>query len=215
MNNETILMPSRQTEVCAAFAEWYGKQEKKKEAMNGIGRTANMADLYIRGVRYPPASALAVLWSETKDTRFLFTREEKTRRIKVLGKRCHGTPTDDEWPDLDNVSDTEPKKEKKKKEPPPNKHRQKDPPKEKPPGIPDLLDRLKGLTDEIQKLADLPGGDPVREVARHALRDPAMRLFRVATALKLKFPEEFTDLLEQLDMAGQIFGENNGKEKRR
>lgn len=67
-----------------------------------------------------------------------------------------------------------------------------------------IAEQITKLAHELQILADLPGGDRKREKARASLATPAMKLFKAAQVLQLKFPEAFEDLLKQLNFATQI-----------
>lgn len=183
------LAQERKREICAAFAEFYEKipRNGRGKLLAEGGKPAQLGYAYKNGVLLPPPSVLAACYERTLDTRFLFTSEEKAEYQRIVGGIL---PDQKRWPDRASAED-------------------------KPDEIPDVpaLERhFVDLTNQIRRLGRLPAKHLEREKARRLLAKPAMQLYSVATELGLEFPEEFRDLLKQLDFAANL---NPGAKKRR
>lgn len=180
----------RKAEICRAFAELYDSipRNKRGELLASGKALAQYGFAFKRGILLPTPAMLVVCYERTNDPRFLFTKQEKEAHLRIVG----GTLPDAKcWPDREAVSVELPTEL---------------------PNIPDLGRQFVALVEALARLAKLPAKHPAREEAQRLLVKPAMRLYAATTALGLEFPEEFRDLINQLDFATNL---NPGASKRR
>lgn len=140
-----------------------------------------MANHYVTGKATPPPTVLAVAYQETNNPVFLYTADEKKRLREARPDEI--IPNTEIWPDKPEVG-------------------QKSSPAV---GETNLIADINRLIANIDRLGRLPSESKEREKARKELVGPAMRLFTVATRLGLEFPDEFADLLSQLQTAESLF----------
>ncbi len=185
MPGKAVLSKERKREITDAFVSWYSQQDHKREALLRIGTDFQRAHFYRNGKLIPQPHMLFMLYQETGNTCFLFTKHEKTR---VLRGNWHVSelPPPEEWPDQDDIA-LQPDIEKKM----------------------EMLRRLiREVTKQIADFGKMSENDPKRNQARSRLVGPAMELFQALQLLKLPYPSAFADLLEQMSLASRLTNPN-------
>lgn len=102
--SDKCLSPARLEEVRTAFFQWYEAQSNKRIAFLSLGvlpgNIGGYTSSFRSKLRIPPPWLLARLWKQTQDPRFLFSEEEKRRK---LGQgRLKGLPSKEDWPDRED-----------------------------------------------------------------------------------------------------------------
>lgn len=194
-----------------AFADWYNGQAHKANAMNELGHAPQTGSDSAAGRIVVPFAMIYKLWQKTGNTVWLLTAEEKARyrRFGYETRKNFPLPSEENWPNLDSngrslVTVKAPKPVQQSGTPLHKMEKaatlQTDPQ--------DVIDRAKFLLTElgglIKNINKLPPEHRLRKKAQRALVSATMQLFREAQELDLDYPEDFKDLLKQMDFATNI-----------
>ncbi len=190
MTSKKILSEERNEQVMAAVEEWFlALPGVKTRACEALGFKISIVHGWRTGLRSPPPSAMKILYKETQDKRFLLTAEEKEKYSR--GNKSE-VPNEDGWPNLPEGEVVY--------LPAGSKVVTRDNPEEKV----IVVELMRKLVNEINRISKLPAGNPEREKARRELVGPAMRLFTATTMLDIEFPEAFEDLRRQLELSQKL-----------
>lgn len=193
MGPTPVLDQARIEALRLAVGQWFELQINKTASAKRIDSDSALINHFLKGRKNTlPINALVGLWRETQNPVFLMTGQERARYRQMMGRRFGGWPDQNKWPPQEQVAN-------------------------QPTGRPvvavesltdldDLESLLRVVNNQLGRLADLPADDPRRQVARRRMVEPAMAIFWHATVLGLEFPEEFSDLLRQLNLATRING---------
>lgn len=171
----------RKQAITRAYLKWYESQSDKVDAMNRIGAKPEIAYFFRRGKLIPQPDALLILYEETEDATFLFTREEKEHTLR-RNQHVDHIPPEEEWPNREDVIA--------------RPHLEQE--------MHDLRRDIKKITERINRFGKMAEDDPKREQARMRLVGPALELFQALQRLNLKFPSAFEDLLQQMSLASKL-----------
>ena len=212
-----VLSQERTAELREAVHDWYRVQEKKTVACLRVGSEIKIIGALVSGVKklLPPV-VMAKLWQETQNSVFLMTRDEQQNYRRFMGRRFRDNlwPSEAEWPLRESGAPIIATSLRPPRRPPPRQSpgQTTDCSRtvvESLTGLEDLECLLKLTNRQLGRLAGLPADDPRRQAAQRRLPSLVMISYLNALALSLPFPEEFTDLLSQFDLAISAF--NGGK----
>lgn len=193
MGPTPVLDKARIDALRLATGQWFELQVNKNASAKRIDSDSALINHFLKGRKNTlPINALVGLWGETQNPVFLMTVSERARYRQVMGKRFAGWPDRNKWPPQERVASQ------------PTDRSVVD--TGSPTDLDDLKSLLRVVNNQLGRLADLPADDPRRQAARRQMVEPAMAIFRNASALGLEFPDEFSDLLDQLNLATRING---------
>ena len=209
----SYLSLERQYAMSCKLVEWYEQLgDGRTKQVEKLGISSGLINVWKRGLRAISPRHLPILRRQTGSNVFSLThaeREKYAQTGRATMPPIEDLPilSEDDAKDFAAVSIPEEYRRRATNDyvPVPRGPRKKsEETRAGPMSLDDLVQQMMDLIDELHQVSQLPAGNPTREAARKMLVAPAMQLFSAATSLSLEFPEEFSDLLEQLELAQLI-----------
>lgn len=196
-NTETTLTDTRKDAIREALVRWYESYGASKDAAKLLDLSANQLWGLRTGLRPVPPKQLAILYKETGNDVFLFTKEERERYRRLQPHKP--LPNEEEWP----LTVESPVRTATPQQTNLEKVRSKkldDPTKEE---LSSAIEIAADISNLFLQIAALPAKHPIREAARKDSRlvKTAMGLYQAIVMTGLEFPEAFDDLRKQLETA--------------